>query len=66
MMTARHLEATPRRRSGVATIELHGDIDNFVEDVLDSADAEATTDIAKAALLNLEDVNALRDPPFMH
>ena len=44
MMTARHLEATPRRRSGVATIELHGDIDIFAEDVLDSADAEATTD----------------------
>ncbi len=44
MMTARHLEAMPRRRSGVATIELHGDIEIFGEDVLDSADAEATTD----------------------
>ncbi len=45
MMTARHLEATPRRRSGVATIELHGDIEIFAEDVLDSADGEATTDM---------------------
>ncbi len=45
MMTARHLETTPRRRSGVATIELHGDIEVFAEDVLDSADAEATTDL---------------------
>ena len=43
MMTARHLEATPRRRSGVATIELHGDIEIFPKDVLDSADAESAT-----------------------
>ena len=42
-MTARHLEATPRRRSGVATIELHGEMDTDAEDVLDSADTEATT-----------------------
>jgi hypothetical protein len=45
MMTARRLEATPRRRSGVATIELQGDIENFGEDVLDPTDAEATTDM---------------------
>ena len=47
MMTARHIEATPRRRSGVATIELHGelhgDIEIFPKDVLDSADAESAT-----------------------
>ena len=42
-MTARHLEATPRRRSGVATIELHGDIEIFPKDVLDSTDAESAT-----------------------
>ncbi len=44
-MTARHLEATLRRRNCVATIELHGDIDIFAEDVLDSADAAVTTDM---------------------
>ena len=43
-MTARHLEATLRRRSGVAVIELHGEIHTFAEDVVDSADGEATTD----------------------
>ena len=53
MMAARHREATPRRRSGVATIELpgelpgelHVDIEIFGEDVLDSADAESATDL---------------------
>ncbi len=45
MITARHLEAAPRRRSGVATIGLYGDIESFGEDVLDSADEAATTDM---------------------
>ena len=45
MMTARHLEATVRRRSGVAIIDLHGDIEIFPKDVLDSADAESATDL---------------------
>ncbi len=45
MMKARHLEATPRRRSGVATLELHGDTESFGEDVLDSADEAVTTDM---------------------
>ena len=45
MMKARHHEATPRRRSGVAVVELHGVMDIDAEDVLDPADAEATTDI---------------------
>ncbi len=45
MMTARHLEATPRRRSGVATIELHGDIEISSKDVLDPADEAVTTDM---------------------
>ena len=44
-MTARHLDAALRRRNGVAVIELHGDIDIFAEDVLDSADAESATDL---------------------
>ena len=44
----------------------HGEMDTHAEDVLDSADTQATTYIAKAAVLNLEDVNALRNPPFMH
>ncbi len=45
MMTARHREATPHRRSGVATIELHGDIEIFPKDVLDTADAESATEL---------------------
>ena len=45
MITARHLEATPRRWSGAATIELRGDIEIFGEDVLDSADEAVTTDM---------------------
>ena len=48
-MTARHLEATVRRRSGVTIIDLHGNIKIFAEDVLDSADAEATTDMHQHA-----------------
>jgi len=57
MMTARHLEATPRRQSGVAVIDLHGEIDRSAEDVLDSACTEATTDTPNAVLLNFEDVD---------
>ena len=56
-MTARHLEATVRRRSGVAVIDLHGEIDTFAEDVLDSAYTEATTVTPNAVLLNFEDVD---------
>ncbi len=43
-MAARHLEATLRGRSGVALIGPHGEIDTFAEDVVDSADGEATAD----------------------
>lgn len=49
-------EATVRRHSGVAVIEMRGDIDALAEDTLNAAYAETAGQDAAPILLNFKDV----------
>ena len=56
-MTAKRLEATVRRISDVAIIDLSGEINAFAEDALNTAYADAATDNPGGVLLNFKDVD---------
>ena len=56
-MPAKHLEATVRQEPGVAVIDLTGEINGFVEEVLDAAYSEAESNDPEAILLNFENVD---------
>ena len=56
-MSARTLEASVRHQPRVAIVDLHGEIDAFAEDVLNSAYAEAESRGSDVILLNFSDVD---------
>src|SRR5436190_16340972 len=56
-MTANSLEAQVRHQPRVAIIDLHGEINAFAEDVLNTAYAEAESRKADVILLNFSDVD---------
>ncbi|MGH2614655.1 MAG: STAS domain-containing protein [Thermomicrobiales bacterium] len=56
-MPAKPLEARVRHRRGGAVIDLHGEIDGFAQDALDSAYAEAERRDPEAILLNFAGVS---------
>src|SRR5512136_1182902 len=55
-MSAKPLETTVRHVSGVAVIDLRGDIDGSAEQALNAAYVEATTDNLASVLLNFTKV----------
>ena len=55
-MTTRHLEANVRHQSGVAVIDLEGDIDALAEEALNAAYADAAAGNPQAILLNFKGV----------
>ena len=56
-MTVRSLEAQVRHQPRVAIIDLHGEINAFAEDVLNSAYTEAESRKSDVILLNFSDVD---------
>lgn len=56
-MSARSLEAQVRHQPRVAIIDLHGEIDAFAEDVLNTAYADAESRESDVILLNFSDVD---------
>lgn len=57
MPAKRHLEAKVRHESGVAIVDLHGEINALAEDALNGAYSEAEGRGPEAILLNFGDVN---------
>ncbi len=57
MPARRDLEAKVRHESGVAIVDLHGEINAFAEDALNTAYSEAEGCEPGAILLNFGDVN---------
>ena len=58
-MTAKSLEAQVRHQPRVAIIDLHGEINAFAEDVLNTAYADAESLKAEVILLNFSDVDSI-------
>ena len=56
-MTAKSLEAQVRHQPRVAIIDLHGEINAFAEEVLNSAYADAESRKSDVILLNFSDVD---------
>ena len=56
-MTVRSLEAQVRHQPRVAIIDLHGEINAFAEDVLNSAYTDAESRKSDVILLNFSDVD---------
>ena len=56
-MSARSLEAHVRHQPRVAIIDLHGEINAFAEDVLNTAYADAESRESDVILLNFSDVD---------
>ena len=56
-MPARILEAQVRHQPRVAIVDLHGEINAFAEDVLNTAYAEAENRESEVILLNFSDVD---------
>ncbi len=56
-MSTRSLEAQVRHQPRVAIIDLHGEIDAFAEDVLNTAYADAESRESDVILLNFSDVD---------
>lgn len=56
-MASRTLKATIRHQPSVSVVDLHGEINAFAEDVLNSAYAEAEAHELDVILLNFSDVN---------
>ena len=56
-MSTRSLEAQVRHQPRVAIIDLHGEIDAFAEDVLNTAYADAESRQSEVILLNFSDVD---------
>ncbi len=55
-MSANKLETAVRRRSGVAVVDLRGEINAFAEEALNAAYAEADGEAPDTILLNFEKV----------
>lgn len=56
-MPVRQLEARVRQQAGVAIIDLRGEINGLVDDVLDAAYAEAESHDPSTVVLNFTDVD---------
>ena len=56
-MPAKHLEAAVRQESGIAVIDLTGEINGFAQEALDAGYAEAEAKNPEAILLNFEEVD---------
>ena len=56
-MTTHELEVAVRERSGVAVIDMTGDVNSSAEEALDTAYADATANGAKDVALNFVDVD---------
>ena len=56
-MSAKNLEAQVRHQPRVAIIDLHGEINSFAEDVLNTAYADAESRNSEVILLNFSDVD---------
>jgi anti-sigma B factor antagonist len=56
-MPAKHLETNVRQEPGVAVIELRGEINDFAQEALDTAYAEAKGKDPEAIVLNFEGVD---------
>ena len=56
-MSDSHFEATVRRRTGTAIIDLRGEADAFAEEALSAAYTEATREDPPAVLLNFREVD---------
>src|SRR5579864_2205778 len=56
-MSARSLEAHVRHQPRVAIVDLHGEINAFAEDVLNTAYADAESRASDVILLNFSDVD---------
>ena len=56
-MSTKNLEASVRHQPRVAIVDLHGEIDAFAEDVLNTAYAEAESRGTDVIMLNFSDVN---------
>jgi anti-sigma B factor antagonist len=56
-MAARHLEAEVRQERGVVVLDLRGEINDFAQEALDAAYAEAESNDTEIILLNFEEVD---------
>ena len=56
-MAVRHLEAEVRQERGVVVLDLRGEINDFAQEALDAAYAEAESNDPEAILLNFEGVD---------
>jgi anti-anti-sigma factor len=56
-MAVRHLEAEVRQERGVVVLDLRGEINDFAQEALDAAYAEAESNDPKVILLNFEEVD---------
>jgi anti-anti-sigma factor len=56
-MAVRHLEAEVRQERGVVVLDLRGEINDFAQEALDAAYAEAESNDPETILLNFEEVD---------
>ena len=56
-MAVRHLEAEVRQERGRAILDLRGEINDFAQEALDAAYAEAESNDPETILLNFEEVD---------
>jgi anti-sigma B factor antagonist len=56
-MAVRHLEAEVRQERGVVVLDLRGEINDFAQETLDAAYAEAESNDPEVILLNFEEID---------
>jgi anti-sigma B factor antagonist len=56
-MAVRHLEAEVRQERGVVVLDLRGEINDFAQEALEAAYAEAESNDPEVILLNFEEVD---------
>ena len=56
-MAVRHLEAEVRQERGVVVLDLRGEINDFAQEALDAAYAEAESNDPETILLNFEEID---------
>ena len=56
-MAVRHLEAEVRQERGVVVLDLRGEINDFAQEALDAAYAEAESNDPEVILLNFEEID---------
>jgi anti-sigma B factor antagonist len=56
-MAVRHLEADVRQERGVVVLDLRGEINDFAQEALDAAYAEAESNDPETILLNFEEID---------